>query len=138
MAIASSPSWDEIAQEPGPPPDVRREGDRMVVSLRGEQDMSTAPSVADALAAATAVGDGDVVVDLSDVQFMDAAIITELARGRTALRSESRALMLRAPSRFAQRLLGVCGLVGDHAHVLLPKPAHRPSPPGAAAGPRPA
>lgn len=113
MAVARSPSLDESAPEAGPPPDVRREGARMVVSLRGEQDASTARTVADALAAAAAAGDGDVVVDLSEVQFMDAAIITELARRRAALRPEHRALVLRAPSRFAQRLLDVCGLVGD-------------------------
>lgn len=120
MAVVRSPSWDETVPEAGPPPDVRRDGDQMVVSLRGEQDMSTAPRVADALAAATAIGEGDVVVDLSEVQFMDAAIITELARGSTALRAESRAFMLRAPSTFAQRLLDVCGLVGDDSPTVSP------------------
>lgn len=84
----------------------------MVVSLRGEQDMSTAPGVAEALAAASAIGDGDVVVDLSEVQFMDSALIAELARGRFALQLESRALVLRAPSNFARRLLEMCGLIG--------------------------
>jgi anti-anti-sigma factor len=84
----------------------------MVVSLRGEQDMSTAPDLAEALSAASAAGDGDVVVDLSDVQFMDAAIITVLARRGHDLRSSGRALMLRSPSRFARRLLDLCDLVG--------------------------
>lgn len=123
MAAARTASWNEIAREVGPLPDVRREGDRMVVSLHGEQDMSTALGVADALATASAAGDDDVVVDLSEVQFMDSAIIAELARGSTALRSESRALMLRAPSRLAQRLLEVCGLVGDRAHAPPLRPA---------------
>jgi anti-anti-sigma factor len=91
----------------------------MVVSLRGEQDMSTAPYVAEALSAASAAGDGDVVVDLSDVQFMDAAIITVLARRGHDLRSIGRALMLRSPSRFARRLLDLCDLVG----LIDPAPA---------------
>jgi anti-anti-sigma factor len=110
--VARSPSWDEVAREARPPPVVRREGSRTVVSLRGEQDMNTAIDLAKALAAASAAGDGDVVVDLSKVQFMDAAIITALVRGRNILRSQSRALLLRAPSGFAGRLLHLCGLVG--------------------------
>jgi anti-anti-sigma factor len=112
MAAARSPSRGDIAREAGAPLVVWREGTRTIVSLRGEQDMSTAADVAEALAAAGTVGHGDVVVDLSDVQFMDSTIVTVLARGRHDLRLQSRALMLRAPSRFARRLLDVCGLVG--------------------------
>jgi anti-anti-sigma factor len=111
--VARSPSWDEVAREARPPPVMRREGSRTVVSLRGEQDMNTAIDVAEALAAASAAGDSDVVVDLSKVQFMDAAIIAALVRGRNILRSQSRDLMLRAPSGFAGRLLHLCGLAGS-------------------------
>jgi anti-sigma B factor antagonist len=111
MAVARSPSRDEVDREAGPPLVVWREGSRTVVSLRGEQDLSTAAAVAEALAAAGAMDHGDVVVDLSDVQFIDSTIITVLARGQDALRLQARALMLRSPSRFAGRLLDVCGLV---------------------------
>jgi anti-sigma B factor antagonist len=111
MAVARSPSRDEIAGEAGPALVVWREGTRTVVWLRGEQDTSTADDLAEALAAAGTAGGGDVVVDLSDVQFMDSTIITVLARGQHALKLQARALMLRSPSRFAQRLLDVCGLV---------------------------
>jgi anti-anti-sigma factor len=123
MALARSPSSDDVASEAGPPPVMWREGARTVVSLRGEHDMSTATDLADALAAASAVGDGDVVVDLSEVRFMDSTIITELARGQDALRSQSRALMLRAPSKFARRLLEVCGLVGPSDPSRQPRRA---------------
>jgi anti-anti-sigma factor len=112
MAVASPPSRDELAREAGPPLVVWREGTRTVVSLHGEQDLSTAVDLTAALAAAGAVGHGDVVVDLSDVQFMDSTIIMVLARGQDALRLQARTLMLRSPSRFARRLLDVCGLVG--------------------------
>jgi anti-sigma B factor antagonist len=110
--VARSPSRDEVAREARPPPVVRREGTRTVVSLRGEQNMNTAIDLAKVLAAASAAGDGDVVVDLSKVQFMDAAIITALVRGRNILRSQSRQLMLRAPSGLLGRLLHLCGLAG--------------------------
>ena len=112
MAVARSPSRDEVAREAELPPAVWREGARTVVSLHGEQDMSTATDIAEALAAAGAAGHGDVVVDLSDVQFLDSTVITVLAREQHALRRQDRALMLRSPSRFARRLLDVCGLIG--------------------------
>jgi anti-sigma B factor antagonist len=120
MAVARYPSGDDLAGEDEDAPVVRREGARTVVALHGEQDMSTAPDLAEALAAASNSGEGDVVVDLSEVQFLDSAIITELARGRDVLRSQSRALMLRAPSKFALRLLEVCGLVGPTVRSRRP------------------
>jgi anti-anti-sigma factor len=84
----------------------------MVVALEGEQDLSTATGVAEALAGAAALGDGDVVVDLSGVTFMDAAIIGALLDGRNGLRSQARALLVRVPSRPARSVLAMCGLMG--------------------------
>lgn len=132
MAVARSPSWGGIASEAGTPPVMWREGARTVVSLHGEQDMSTAAGLAEALAAAGTGGDGDVVVDLSDVPFMDSTAIRELARSRYDLQSQSRALMLRAPSRFARRLLDVCGLLGSAEPVPATPVRARPG-----VGPRP-
>jgi anti-anti-sigma factor len=112
MDLTDFPWWDAVMNEAGPPPEVWQEGSRVVVALRGEHDMSTAASLAEALAEVNAVGEGDVVVDLSEVLFMDAAIITELIDGRNALRSRSRDLTLRAPARFPRRVLELCGLAG--------------------------
>jgi anti-anti-sigma factor len=84
----------------------------MVVSLRGEQDLSTAARLAAVLAGMSAVGEGDVVIDLNEVRFMDAAIVKVLVAGRDVFRSRSRDLTLRAPSRSARRVLELCGLVG--------------------------
>lgn len=139
MADAGSRSRAGIVCERRPLPVVWRDGGRTVVFLRGEQDVSTGADLADALASACASGGGDVTVDLSEVVFMDGAIITELARGRNALRSQSRALMLRAPTKFARRLLEVCGLVAlidagsGAARVhpgVVPVPVPVPVPPG--------
>jgi anti-anti-sigma factor len=110
VALAASPSWEEVARDRGPPPEVWRDGRQVVVSLRGEHDLSTAPSVAEALARASALGDGGVVVDLSGVLFMDAAVIRELVDRREALRLQSRALTVRAPSTIARRVLDLCEL----------------------------
>jgi anti-anti-sigma factor len=95
-----------------PLPQVSLEGTRVVVSLHGEQDMNTAARLAAVLAAADVEGDGDLVVDLRHVEFMDAEIALVLVRRRDALRIRSRDLTLRAPSLFARRTLQICGLLG--------------------------
>jgi len=124
MALARSPSWEEATHGAGTP-EVWREGRRVVVSLRGEHDLSTSPALAEALADASALGSGDVVVDLSGVQFMDAAVIRELVDRREVLRLQSRTLTLRAPSPIAWRVLDLCDLTEmvellavRHVHVL--------------------
>ena len=93
-------------------PLVSRDGDRTVVWLDGEQDIATVPVLTETLARAISVDDADVIVDLSDVTFIDAATIYELWRGRNDLRGQSRSLTLRSPPRCASRVLDVCGLTG--------------------------
>lgn len=110
MAVSRPPSWDGNAFVTGPALQVGREGTSSVVSLGGEQDMSTAAAVAEALAGAIAEDDDDVVVDLSQVRFMDGAIVTVIVHAWNDLRSRSRDLTLRAPSPCAERLLRLCGL----------------------------
>lgn len=110
MDVARLWWWDAVVGEVGPLPPVWREDVGVVVALRGEQDASMAAGVADALAWVSAVDEGDVVADLSQVEFMDAAIVSVLIECREALRLQSRDLRLRAPSRFARRFLELCGV----------------------------
>jgi anti-anti-sigma factor len=91
---------------------VSGEGDRTVVWLSGEYDIATLTVLAKGLARAIALDDADVVVDLTELQFIDAAIIGLLIRTRNFLRSRSRNLTLRNPPRFVQRILDICGLAG--------------------------
>jgi anti-sigma B factor antagonist len=112
MAVTRPPPWDENAALIGPALHTRREGTRLVVSLGGEHDLSTAASITDILARATTDDEGDLVIDLSRVSFMDAAIVTVIVRSRNDLRLRSRDLRLRDPSPFAARILDLCGLLG--------------------------
>jgi len=80
-----------------------------VVSLRGEQDISNLDEVSAALAAAIARDEGDVALDLSALEFLDASIAGAIIRAGEFLRARSRSLVLRAPSSHVQRVLGVCG-----------------------------
>ena len=90
-------------------PAERRAG-RLVVWVRGEQDISTAAALSETLAGKIALDDRDLVVDLSGVRFMDASTIGVLVRTCRQLRARSRSLVLRSPSVFARQILDICGL----------------------------
>ena len=89
---------------------VSREGAVTVVALRGEADRATLHVVEDVLSDVITDGDGDVVVDLAQMEFIDAAGLRALLRARETLERSGRQLTIRSPSRIAARLLGVFGL----------------------------
>jgi anti-anti-sigma factor len=64
------------------------------------------------MARAITLGDAELVVDLSGVEFMGAATVGVLIRSRALLRTRSRSLVLRSPSRSARHLLDLCDLTG--------------------------
>ncbi len=97
---------------PDPTTDVAREADRIVVSLYGEHDIASLANLSAAMARGISSGDGDVVVDLSGVEFMGADTITVIQRARDFLETRSLRLTVRSPSRCAQRVLDLCGLTG--------------------------
>jgi anti-anti-sigma factor len=100
----------------------RRDPVRTVVWLRGEHDLSTVDALSETLAGAIALDDADVVVDLSDMQFMGAATVGVLIRARELLRTRSRSLVVRSPSWCARRVLELCGDTGllDRADAAAP------------------
>jgi len=79
----------------------------LVVWVRGEHDLSTTRDLWATMARAVAL-DGDVVLDLSGVEFMDAAIVRVILRTRELLRVRSRSLAVRSPSARARRVLELC------------------------------
>jgi anti-sigma B factor antagonist len=87
-----------------------RDGDRVVVWLRGEHDIATSAELSADLARAVALDESDLVVDLSEVQFMDASTIGVVVTTRNCLLGRSRSLSLRAPASHTRRILEVCGL----------------------------
>lgn len=81
-----------------------------LVSLRGPLAARTVADVRAALVAAIASGTGDLVVDVSEVQLLDASGLGVLVGAhRLALRSERR-LVLRAVPERIERLLAVTHL----------------------------
>lgn len=89
---------------------VGRHADCTVVRLRGTYDRSSVTALAELMARAIAVDDGDLVVDLNQVQRMDAASAEVLVRVREFLSLRSRSLVLRSPARSARDRLGECDL----------------------------
>jgi anti-anti-sigma factor len=83
---------------------------RTVVCLRGEHDAFTAAELSEALTRATALDEGDLVVDLGGVTFMAAATVGVVLRARALLRLRSRSLVVRSPSACARRILDLCGV----------------------------
>lgn len=97
-----------------------------LVSLRGEHDVATKESVADCITRAAALDDADVLVDLSDVTFLDASTIGVLVDTRNRLCARSRSLYVRSPSPLARRVLDLCD-VADLEQSATSATAIRPN-----------
>jgi anti-anti-sigma factor len=104
LALTVNASWS------APVARVDFEGTRSVVVLRGDVDFFTMPVVSDVLSRLVASVAGDMVIDLRNVDFVDAAAITAFATAQELLVSQGRRLTFRSPSPLAARVLGVFGL----------------------------
>ena len=80
-----------------------------VVWLHGEHDLSTSGSVAAVIARVSEIDKADVVVDLSEVAFMDGSIVNALIRSQNELSARGLFLFIRAPSAPALHTLRLCG-----------------------------
>ena len=97
--------------------DVKSEdgGSRLVFALRGSLDLATAPTVRAALTEATEKGSHDLIVDLSQLEFLDSTGLGVLigAHRRTAERGGSFRLV--ASEGSILRLLNITGLIAVFA-----------------------
>lgn len=100
--------------------DIEFDDDPILVRMRGEHDSSTASLVSASLTQAIDAAEGDVVVDLGGVTFMDASTIGCLAQGEGRLQTCDRALIVRRPSAAQRKLLEIC-----HLTYLLETPSRR-------------
>jgi anti-sigma B factor antagonist len=87
------------------------DGARRTVALHGELDLATAERAAAALAEAFSSDGGGVVLDLTDVAFMDAsgARVVEATRARAA--RDGHELVIRIAPGAVARCLDLCGLL---------------------------
>ena len=79
-----------------------------VIHVRGEIDMQTAGRLRDAIEPHMGP-EQTIVLDLSEVEFMDSSCLTVLVQARGRLTANGGSLVLRNPSSAAHRLLTVAG-----------------------------
>jgi anti-sigma B factor antagonist len=102
----SAPFDIVIFQEPG----------RTTVYLQGELDTSTAPRLQHVLDELHRDGQHRIILDLSQVAFLDAAGMRVFVHTEQVLRTVGGALVLTRPTRMVQRILAITEL--DAALVI--------------------
>ena len=84
---------------------VTNQGSSSILTVGGEIDMDTAPSLRDRLDMLTERGRGDVFVDMSEVTFCGSTGLAVLVAAFEALRTQARVLRVVNPSIPVERLL---------------------------------
>lgn len=75
------------------------------LAASGELDLASAPQMATVLSQRIASGTGDVVVDLSGLQFCDSTGLSVFVEAHRTLQAADRRLILRSPSSRVHKLL---------------------------------
>ena len=88
---------------------TEKSGDACIVRLAGELDLYNAHAVREALLAACADGPERVIVDLSEVEFIDSTALGVLIEARSRM-SDRSGFRLAAPGLETRRALEVSGL----------------------------
>ena len=83
-----------------------------VVWVRGAHDVASRVHLSVTIAQAARFNDGDLVVDLSGVTFMDVSTMGALVVARNRLAQRDRRLVFRAPTPRALRVIDLCGQRG--------------------------
>ena len=83
---------------------------KQLVVVNGELDLVTAPQLEERLRCVIDSTDGDVVVDLANVTFIDSTGLSAMLVAHDRLCHTNRVLAIRRPSVQVVRLLEICGL----------------------------
>jgi anti-sigma B factor antagonist len=89
--------------------DSRSDGG-VVVALQGQVDLATAPQLTQAVANATKQGGDAVVVDLTDVDFLDSAGVRALVESAQAAATAGVAVTVTGASGWVARVLEITGV----------------------------
>jgi len=94
-----APSWQPFSAT------VATDDDRATVSLRGELDMSAVDRAREAIEQAEAGPATLLVLDLSELEFMDSTGLEVVLRAARRAHDSGRRLIVQRPSRYVRRLL---------------------------------
>ncbi|MCU1429485.1 MAG: putative anti-sigma factor antagonist [Actinomycetia bacterium] len=89
---------------------VEREGRSAIVRIEGEVEFATAPRLRATLLDLAHQGALPVILDLSEVSFLDSAGISLLIQAKKRLANGGSDLVLRAPQRNVRRVLEISGV----------------------------
>lgn len=89
----------------------RHDGDTVVLALRGEADLASAPPVGDRVRELVASGERQLRVDLSELGFLDSTAVGVLLRARRDSVSAGAQFDLVCPDGPAHRVLSLLGLL---------------------------
>jgi anti-sigma B factor antagonist len=90
--------------------DSSSEDGARLITLRGELDLASAPKLERELEAALAAANGPIVIDLSDLQFMDSTGLRTLIAGQRGASDQLRPFAVaRRANSFIARLFEVAG-----------------------------
>ena len=92
----------QIATTPG--------SDRYVITVSGEVDLATSPDLDAAIIAGLDSGAGSLVVDLTDVSFMDSSGLGVIVRGLKRCREADKDLDLVIANERVLKVFGITGL----------------------------
>ncbi|HEX4719344.1 MAG TPA: STAS domain-containing protein [Thermoleophilaceae bacterium] len=95
----SSPAWQPFSVT------VATDGDRAVVSFRGELDMSGVDRARTAIEQAESGTATLLVLDLSELDFIDSTGLEVVLRAARRAHDDGRRLIVQRPSRYVRRLL---------------------------------
>jgi anti-anti-sigma factor len=100
--------------------ELESDSNPVVLRMSGEHDRSTVGRISAVLAGVIATAEVDVVVDFSEVSFVDASTLGCLADVGDLLQARHRSLKVRSVSPFQRRLLEICEL----GHLIETSVAH--------------
>lgn len=93
-----------------------------VISVHGEIDLHTAPKVQRAVERGAGNGAEVVIVDMSNIEFMDSTALSTFIRLKNTLEERDVALRLASPSGAVERIFSVTGF-GDYFDIFSSREA---------------
>jgi len=116
MSMPSSPRTDHSGLLNAPAEfaiaDARRADGSVLLTIAGELDIATVPTVRERLTAVTDAGARRLVVDLREVSFMDSTGLAAFIHAKMRLGDEGSMTLVMEPDSYARLIFEVAGLVG--------------------------
>lgn len=99
--------------------EVRRDKDHVVLTLRGELDLASAPILQTAIEGSEISSASALVLDLQELKFIDSTGLRVLLTAHESSQGRGQEFAVTSGSQQVQRLLSITG-VGEHLRIIAP------------------